>query len=89
MRVTWPFWTLFVLNPIVGIELPSTHCDEIQLTGWVRWYINLLDSELAALHPVSNSVRMENTWDLDIEDGGGEDGEHTANTRSSEDFPAF
>jgi hypothetical protein len=31
---------------------------------------NLLDSELAALHPVSNSVRMENTWDLDMEDGG-------------------
>jgi hypothetical protein len=39
LRVTWPFWTLFVLNPIVGIELPSTHRDEIQLTGWVRWYI--------------------------------------------------
>mgnify|MGYP001658228965 CR=1 FL=1 len=35
---------------------------------------NLLDSELAALHPVSNSVRMENTWDLDIEDGGGGEG---------------
>jgi hypothetical protein len=52
-RVTWPFWTLLVLNPIVGMELSSRERKPREAMGFdtlgYAWTINVLDSEFPAL----------------------------------------
>lgn len=52
LRVTWPFWTRFVLNPIVGIELKQglARQPSVAQSGQALHDGDLLYSELAALY---------------------------------------
>lgn len=54
-KVTWPFWTRLVLNPIVGMELSPRERERRKAMGFdtlgysYAWTINLLYSEFPTL----------------------------------------